>query len=129
MSEKEVKHRWLAITKCRFNIPKDLDYKDYSIAMMITVTEPSYPDNDDGTKDAVYKAKASGELIIKDEFDKVYIKSDRRSKSQLFRGQVVQDLDIPDNYTPTDWYNWFMDKLRHYYPEVKAYIKKLEEEK
>ena len=127
--EKKVKNRWFELKKCRFNIPQPLDYADYSVALMVTITDVSRPDNDDGTLDIVFKGKASGELIIKDKFDKVYIKADRSSQSYRFRSQVVQDLDIPSNYTPVDWYNYIMDKLRHYYPEIKAYIKKLEEEK
>ena len=129
MSEKEVKNRWFVINRCKFNIDKAMDYKDYTVALYVSVNDISRPDNEDGTIDIIFKAKATGEMIVKDEFEKIVVKADKSSQSYKLRGQVVQDLDIPDNYTPVDWYNWFMDKLRHYYPEVKAYIKKLEEEK
>jgi len=104
MSDKQVKNRWLSISKSKFNISKPLDYKDYTVALFISVESIDRPDNQDGTIDVIFKAKATGELIIKDEQDRMIAKADKRSQSQKLRGQIFnQGLD----------YESTMTKIRH----------------
>jgi hypothetical protein len=121
--KKEVKNRWLQINRCKFNIPDPLDYKSYTVAMFIDIKDIARPDNDDGTLDIVYKAKATGELIVQDEHKKVYIKTDKRSQSQKLRAQIIatNDTDQED----TEHYKDMMIDIRHFYPEIKNFIKKL----
>lgn len=114
--DKEVKNRWLSISKCKFNIPKPMDYKDYTVAMYISVESIDRPDNQDGSIDVIFKGKATGEIIVKDEFDKVYIKTDKRSQSQKLRGQIFNE---GDDYDET------MQVIRHLYnPYIKELIEK-----
>ena len=114
--EKKVNNRYLVINKSQFNIDRPLDYKDYTIAMFISVTDISRPDNQDGSIDIVFKAKATGELIIKDEFDKVYIKSDKKSLSQRFRFALYNFNE--SNMDNKEFYNWFMGKMLHHKDSV-----------
>ena len=128
---KEVKNRWLDIKKCRFNIKDPLDYKDYAIALMISVNNIARPDNEDGTVDVEFKAKACGTLIIKDEFDKIIVKSDKRSQGQLLHHQIVLNEDrLPDcdKMDREDYYKFVMQKIRHYCPMILKMIPEWDKE-
>ena len=136
--KKQVKNRWLSISKCKINIPKLLDYKSYSIALMVDVYSIDRPDLNEGDTikdengndkkvmyvDVIYKAKATGELIISDEHDKVYIKTDKRSQSQLLRGQIINTckVDIPVD----EHYKKKMIQLRHFWYLIDNYLDTLE---
>ncbi len=133
--KKQIKNRWLHIAASKFNLPADkpLDYKEYAVGLMISVNDISHPDQEEGDivndeevmfVDKIYKAKVIGDLVIKGEFDKVYIKSDKRSDSQLLRGQIINTCkkDIP----LADHYHERMIKLRHFWYLIDPYLDELD---
>lgn len=138
--KKQIKNRWLHIAASKHNLPADktLDYKEYAIGLMISIDDISHPDQHEGDivkdgkgedekvmfVDKIYKAKVIGDLVIKDEFEKIYIKSDKRSDSQLLRGQIINTCkkDIP----LADHYHDRMILLRHFWYLIDPYLDELD---
>jgi len=124
MSEKEVKNRWFEIGKCKFNIDKPLAYKEYAIGLIVSVNNIARPDNEDGSIDIVYKSKACGELVINNEFNKMYIKADKKSQSQKLHGQIMLEERLPgcEKMDDEEYYKYVMQKIRHYYSMIMVKI-------
>jgi hypothetical protein len=113
--EKPKHEYYIKFSGQKFEMPKALDYKDFTIATRGTVTDISKKDNDDGTFKFIHTYKPYY-IAVTDEHDKVYVKADKRSKSKRQRFGIINlnDTGMDDQ----DYYDMVMDKIYAKLPEI-----------
>lgn len=131
--KKKVKLRWLQINKCKIEIPREMSYKEYAIALMITVDNIERPDQHEGFTeggekfmfvDVVYKAKVlPGDIVIKDEYDKIYAKARKGSMSQVLRNAIRNNCTSSADLN--DYYKEIMSGFIDFCPELIEYLEEL----
>ena len=120
-----------SISVKKFVIPLEKSFKidkgySYALSMIVDVIDKHLPDNFDGTEDCIWIAKPTGQFNIRDKSgEKILIKVDKRRNSQKLQAQIK--LSNESNRDNDDEYDFWMTLIRHYLPEIKGLINKLEE--
>ncbi len=131
--DKEVKSvNQQSIKVNKFVIPLEKSFEidkgySYAISMIVDVIDKHLPDNFDGTEDWIWIAKPTGQFNIRDKSgQKILIKVDKRRNSQKLQAQIK--LSNESDRDSDAEYDYIMTKIRHWLPEIKTYIEKLEEQ-
>ncbi len=116
----------LSITK-KCSLPQALiSGKFYTLATNIQIREAKDKVRDDGKVDIEYTGWQIGEAVIQNELKQKMKVKRKGSQSELLHGQIV--LSNESDRSDDEEYDFWMPKIRHYLPEIKAFISKMEEQ-
>jgi len=98
--------------------------KNYTIVINADCRSIKKEDNDDGTFTFGHTLRQIAATITDDNGKVIKVK-DKKSQSQKLRAQIILQAQ-EEGKDPDAEYERIMVKLRHFYPEIKAYLEKLD---
>ena len=97
---------------------------DYTIVITANCNKISKQDNEDGSFTFNHSLRQLMAQITSDDGKVIKVK-DKKSQSQKLRAQIILQA-IEEGKDSEVEYDLLMGKLRHYWPEVKTYLEKLQ---